>query len=77
MEVDMKTALLVFLLMVTIGEEANSGPTTVACPSVYDPVCGIKHGVKKNYNNSCLAENAGAVEIARGFCERSHLRHKH
>jgi hypothetical protein len=73
----MKTAFFVVLLVLIIGEEANSKADTAACPSNYDPVCGIsKHGIKKNYNNSCLAENDNATDVTRGFCVRSRKKQK-
>jgi Kazal-type serine protease inhibitor domain len=73
----MKTALLVVLLILTVGEEANSKvTTTAACPTIFDPVCGVKHKIKKNYDNDCLAENDGANDITKGFCERGRRKHK-
>ena len=74
----MKTLIAITLVSlytgVAVGAVAN--PPTV-CATIYDPVCGTtKSGIKKNYSNTCLAEQAGATTITKGFCERSHKRKK-
>lgn len=39
-----------------------------ACPTIYQPVCGIRNGRRSTYSNACVARRAGARIIARGQC---------
>jgi hypothetical protein len=73
----MKTLIAITIASLYTGIAVGAGvnPPT-ACATIYDPVCGTLHGVKKNYSNTCLAEQAGATDITKGFCERSHKRKK-
>ena len=38
------------------------------CQWWYVPVCGMKGKVKTNYDNQCLAKQAGAKKIKAGRC---------
>jgi hypothetical protein len=66
----MKLWTLVFAALV-VGVDAYAVQATrdkPACVQDYDPVCAAKDGKRRNFDNHCLAEEAGATRIRVGLC---------
>ena len=50
--------------------DVTPDPEAVACPFIYDPVCGypLEGGEGETYSNSCVACNSGADHYYEGEC---------
>lgn len=44
------------------------GGGQMACPMIFDPVCGVRGNRQQTFGNSCEADNSGYRVVRRGQC---------
>lgn len=65
----LRAPLLVGLMLGAAGAAELKLESSLICPQVFQPVCGTKGGDRRDFANTCLAEDAGFTVASSGKCD--------